>query len=228
MSNTYQPAQGSLAYRVGLAVLAESQPLAEATIAASEKKSTAFVSSVLADAVSAGWLTRRRDEARGIVYGRGPKLSHEALDAVGSGQMPPPRNPSEPAPLREVARLQDATDALARLSSPAVDAPRKKAGVPRGTKPSVLPPIDVSALRVTLAPKVDGHTRKSGETKWGPMFDRLAAISIVGDQLPTVELDGVYGKAVQAAARVYCQRAGGRVKLRVSITKSKCYVQRIA
>lgn len=233
MSNTYQPAQGSLAYRVSLAVLNSSAPLSETAIASSEKKSTAFVSSVLADAVTHGWLTRRRDDLHGIVYGRGPKLSHEALDGTvpaQTGQVPPQRNPSEPAPLRDVARLQDATDALARLSPPAVDAPaRKKPGVPRGSRRSVLPDVDLSTIRVTLAPKVDHHAKKKpGETKWGPLFDKMAAISITGDQLPTVEMDAMFGKALQAAARSYSISTGGRVKFRVALGKTKCTVQRIA
>lgn len=220
MSNTYQPAQGSLAYRVSLAVLNSSAPLSETAIAAGDVKSTAFVSSVLADAVTHGWLTRRRDNSLGIVYGRGPKLSHEALD--GTAPAPVVIPPDLGATTR--GRGGDVT------SPPAADASaRKKPGVPRGSRRSVLPDVDLSTIRVTLAPKVDHHAKKKpGETKWGPLFDKMAAISITGDQLPTVEMDAMFGKALQAAARSYSISTGGRVKFRVALGKTKCTVQRIA
>ncbi len=214
--STYIPAPGSCAYRVCMAVLSVGA-MAETSIAADEKKSTSFVSSVLADAVTAGLLTRRRDESRGIVYGKGPRLSPAALDP-------------DAQPITEAAEQLLASRSPAPATAVEPEAPaKKKPGVLAGTKRNVLPEFDLSTVRVTLAPKADHHAKKKpGETKWGPLFDKLAAISITGDALPTAELPAVYGKALQAAARSYSIATGGRVKFRVGLGKNKCTVQRIA
>ncbi len=239
--STYIPAPGSCAYRVCMAVLSVGG-LAETAIAADEKKSTSFVSSVLADAVTAGLLTRRRDESRGIVYGKGPRLSPAALDpdAQPITEAAERLLAAKSAPRIDISAISDLSfttrgrggPVTSPAPAPAVDpeAPaKKKPGVLAGTKRNVLPEFDLSTVRVTLAPKADHHAKKKpGETKWGPLFDKLAAISITGDALPTAELPAVYGKALQAAARSYSIATGGRVKFRVGLGKNKCTVQRIA
>jgi hypothetical protein len=238
MSNTYIPPQGSCAYRVCMAVL-QVGALREDAIAADERKSTAFVSSVLADAVTAGLLTRRRDESRGIVYGKGPNLSPAALDPDAQPLAEAAANllAAKTAPAVDISTIGHTTRGRGGLATSPAPAPavaqeapvRKKPGVPHGSKRSVLPELDLSSIRVTLAPKVDHHAKKApGETKWGPLFDKMAAISITDDKLPTVEMPALYGKALQAAARSYSISTGGRVKFRVALGKTKCTVQRIA
>lgn len=104
------------------------------------------------------------------------------------------------------------------------EAPARPASKPKRTRPDRLPEIDAASIRVTLRPMADARKREPQQTKWGPLFDKLAAITPSGDQYPTVELDKAYGKAIQSAARKYSKDTG--VKLKVAIG-SKTLIQRV-
>jgi hypothetical protein len=92
MSN-YRPLHGTLAYRVCLLLVNSPAPLAEEAIAQQEKKPTSWVSTMLAESVSGGWLLRQRDTVtRQLSYLAGPKLTADSL------QNGPPAAPASPPP----------------------------------------------------------------------------------------------------------------------------------
>jgi len=102
----------------------------------------------------------------------------------------------------------------------------KRPGRRPGTRPAPLPEIDVAAIQIKLKPLANGRHREPDQTKWGPLFERLAKLPPNGSTYPTAELDKVYGKAIQAAARKYTRDTG--TKLKVAIGAQLCTVQRVA
>lgn len=93
----YRPLHGSVAYRVCLALISPTAaPISEDTIAAEEKKPTSWVSAVLAESVSTGWLLRRRNPDRQMVYMAGPVLSFDALQNGPGAEVPASPPAAEP------------------------------------------------------------------------------------------------------------------------------------
>lgn len=150
MAATYRPLIGSTAYRVCLALVSGSDSITEDAIAAEDGKPTHWVSAVLADAVSSGWLRRQRDADRRMVYLAGPALTFETLR---SG-VQPQAEAAAPAPA---------------ASKPAMPPPFP---APKARRRIGTPIVNFEAIKIRSdAPPPERVRAPMG--RWHPLLDRM-------------------------------------------------------
>lgn len=220
------------------ALSAGKQHITEAEVIALTGIKPRLVETTLAEAMELGALSRRRI-GNDLVYMLPSKQEAPTSTTISRAATATPldtRTVAEhtkataTAPAADTRTLAERIDdgaqpvqaAVDKLTQPAI----KRSGRRPGTRPVPLPEIDVDAIEITLKPLSDGRSRTPDQTKWGPLFERLAKLPPNGTTYPTAELDKVYGKAIQAAARKYTRDTG--TKLKVAIGARVCTVQRVA